>query len=118
MILKQVKSYRPIALLNTIGKAMESIMAQRISYLADRYGLLPETHFGGRRGASAEHAIHLKLEKVNDARRAGQVPSLLLLDVAGAFNFVSRTRLLHNLRKRRLDDKVIKWITSFLSGRE
>lgn len=37
------KSYRPIALLNTIGKAMEFILAKRIAYLAETHGLLPNT---------------------------------------------------------------------------
>lgn len=35
------KSYRPIALLNTLGKVLEGIMANRLAYLADEYQLLP-----------------------------------------------------------------------------
>jgi ribonuclease HI len=45
------------------------------------------------------------------------VASLLLLDVSGAFNNVSRERLLHNLRKRRINQTLIRWIDSFLSDR-
>ena len=41
------KSYRPISLLNTIGKIMEAILATRISYMATTHSLLPKTHFGG-----------------------------------------------------------------------
>ena len=36
-------AYRPIALLNTIGKILESIIARRISKLAKTYNLLPNT---------------------------------------------------------------------------
>lgn len=43
------KSYRPIALLNTIGKALESILASRISYCVEAYNLLPELRIGGRK---------------------------------------------------------------------
>lgn len=43
--------------------------------------------------------------------------SLLLLDVSGAFDNVSRTRLLHNLRKRRVDLTLVQWIDSFLCDR-
>ena len=43
------KSYRPIALLDTIGKVMESIIATRISYWVECYCLLPMDHIGGRR---------------------------------------------------------------------
>jgi hypothetical protein len=41
----------------------------------------------------------------------------LLLDVSGAFDNVLHTRLLHNLRKRQVDKKTVKWIASFLSNR-
>ena len=43
------KAYRPIALLNTIGKIMDSIIAKRLSYLAESVGLLPDTHMGGKK---------------------------------------------------------------------
>ena len=43
--------------------------------------------------------------------------SLLLLDVSGAYDNVSRERLLHNLRKRRVCQNIIAWVASFLSGR-
>lgn len=42
---------------------------------------------------------------------------MLLLDVSGAFDNVSHERLLHNLRIRRVDEKLVKWIASFLSER-
>ena len=58
------KGYRPIALLNTIGKAMEFIMAKRIAYLAETHGLLPDTYIGGRRLRSCEHGIHYLLERI------------------------------------------------------
>ena len=57
------KAYRPIALLDTIGKALELILAKKISALTELYGLLPKTHFGGRRSTSTEHAVHYLVEK-------------------------------------------------------
>jgi hypothetical protein len=57
----QPKAYRPIALLNTLGKVMEAIIANRLSYLADVHHLLPSRHTGGRKLTSTEHSIHLLL---------------------------------------------------------
>ena len=34
------KAYRPVSLLNCLGKVLEKIMASRLAYLAERYGLL------------------------------------------------------------------------------
>jgi ribonuclease HI len=113
----QPKSYRPIALLNTLGKALEAVIANRLTYLADKHQLLPNHHVGGRKLASTDHAIHLLLQRIHEAWAEGKVATLLLLDVSGAFDNVSRPRLLHNLRKRRVDSKLVRWIDSFLTGR-
>lgn len=80
----QPKSYRPIALLNTLGKALEAVIAERLAYLADTYQLLPKRHTGGRRLASTDHAIHLLLQRIHQAEADGLVATLLLLDVSGA----------------------------------
>jgi hypothetical protein len=112
------KSYRPIALLSTLGKALEGVMATRISYLVERHSLLPQNHIGGRRKRSCEHALHLLMERVFAACREGySLVSLLTLDVSGAFDNVDHKRLLHNLRQRRIPEELIRWITSFLSDR-
>ena len=59
------KGYYPIALLNTLGKVMESIMGKKISYLAETYHLLPETQMGARKGKSMEIALELLTEQVH-----------------------------------------------------
>jgi hypothetical protein len=45
------------------------------------------------------------------------VASLLLLNVSGAFDNVSRQQLLHNLRKRQINQTLIRWVDSFLTNR-
>ncbi|KAL6152343.1 hypothetical protein ACJQWK_05935 [Exserohilum turcicum] len=113
------KAYRPIALLNTVGKVMDAVIARRLSHLVETQHVLPDTHMGGRRMRSTEHALHAVTSRIYQAwnKGDGQVASLLLLDVSGAFDNVSHPRLLHNLRKRRVDNKTVKWIASFLSNR-
>jgi hypothetical protein len=37
------KAYRPIALLNTLGKVLEKIVTRRVSALAEEHDLLPDT---------------------------------------------------------------------------
>lgn len=59
-----VKAYWPIALLNTIGKALEFIIVNRISYLVETFGLLPPNHFGARRSSSTEYALYYLVERV------------------------------------------------------
>jgi hypothetical protein len=102
-----------------MGKIMDAIIARRLSYLVETHQLLPQTHIGGRKARSTEHAIHIIIERIYEAwnRPSGQVASLLLLDVSRAFDNVSHERLLHNLRRRRIDEKTVTWIASFLTNR-
>lgn len=112
------KAYRLIALLNTIGKILESILAKRMSYLAEKYHLLPKTHIGGSKITSTEHAIHHTLEKIHNAWASDEpIASMLLLDVSGAFNNVSYLRLIHNLRKQNIPLVLINWVQDFLTNR-
>jgi hypothetical protein len=48
------KAYRFISLLETISKGLKTVVARRLSYLAETYRLLPENHFGRRPSRSAE----------------------------------------------------------------
>lgn len=113
------KGYRPIALLNTLGKAFESIMAEKLTYLAETHGLLPDTQMGARRGKSTESALELLTEQVHTVWGQGKnkVATLLSIDVAGAFDSVSHRRLIHNLRKRKISQWITMWVESFLSNR-
>jgi hypothetical protein len=105
-----------LALLVTLGKILESIIATRIAWAVEEYGILPKTHLGGRKRISVDHVIQLILDRVHCAWGTGTKASMLLLDVAGAYDNVSHERLLHNIRRLRLG-QFAPWIASFLSGR-
>ncbi|KAI9043120.1 uncharacterized protein KD926_004623 [Aspergillus affinis] len=111
------KSYRPIALLNTLGKILEAAIATRIAYALEEHSLLPRGHLGGRKGISVDHLIQLLMDAIFDGWGRSQKVSMLLLDVAGAFDNVSHTRLLHNLKIARLGH-FAEWLESFLSDRQ
>lgn len=53
------KAWRPISLLSTLGKALESVVAERLSYMAESFRLLPTNHFGARKRRSTEQALML-----------------------------------------------------------
>ncbi len=114
----QPNAYRPIALENTMGKILESIMAENLSYLTETYQLLPEQHYGGRPNRSAEQALLMLTERIHEAWRKREIYSVVFMDVAGAFNNVHHTRLLDNMKKRRIPTPIIRWVQSFLADRQ
>ena len=113
------KAYRPIALLNTLGKALEKIVAQRLSKLAEAHKLLPDTQMGARPGRSTITALELLTEQIRTVWAKGDklVASLLSLDISGAFDNVSHERLIHNLRDTGVPGWIAAYIRSFLSDR-
>lgn len=60
-------AYRPISLLNTLGKLLEAVMARRLSYLAEEHSLLPNSQFGGRPGKTTEQALLVLSSAIDQA---------------------------------------------------
>jgi ribonuclease HI len=111
------KAYRPIALEDTLSKVVETVVARRLSQMAEEHALLAPSHFGGRPGRTTSDAVLLLVHKIKAAWRKGKVATGLFLDISQAFPTVSHPRLLHNLRKRRVAHQLVEWIASFLSDR-
>jgi len=112
------KAYRPISLLSTLGKAMEGVIAERLSYVAETHGLLPKNHFGARKNRSTVQALTLLQESIYNAWRERKVLSMVSFDVKGAYNGVNIGVLEHRLRRRRIPEQLIRWIIDFCSNRK
>lgn len=93
------KSYRPIALLNTMWKALAGVIAEQLTYYTEKYHLLPDHHFGGRPGRTTTDAIHLLTYRTKDAWRKKKVASVLFLDIEGAFPNAVPEKLVRNMRR-------------------
>lgn len=83
-----------------MAKVLTSIVSKGLIIAAEKYGLLPETHFGGRPCRSTTDAVHLLIHQVKDAWWRKKVVSILFLDIEGAFPNAVMDRLLHNMKKR------------------
>jgi hypothetical protein len=109
-------AWRPIALLSTIGKLIETLLARRLGALAEQEGLLPDTQMGNRRNRSTDTALDLLLEQIYTVwHEKDHVASVLSLDIAGAFDTVNHARLLDNLQAKRVPLWVVQLVQSFLT---
>jgi ribonuclease HI len=113
------KAYRIIALLNCLGKTLEKIFASRLAYLANTTrNLLHDSQLGGRKQRSAIDAALLLLNEIQSRRKnSSTVTSTIFLDIKGAFDYVSKPRLLRILAKLGLPSNLRIWVSSFLSDR-
>ncbi|QRW06107.1 Reverse transcriptase from transposon X-element protein [Ceratobasidium sp. AG-Ba] len=111
------KAYRPIALLNVMGKILSACIAKRLNTLADTHGWIPAHHFGGKPGHTTTDALHLMVKKVKDAWNRREVVSALFLDVKGAFPHANPTRLAQNMRNLGVPEVYVSWTLAKLNGR-
>lgn len=111
------KAYRPVALEETLGKVLESVMAERLSALAEAHHLLPDNQYGGRPGRTTTDALLFLTQKIKDAWRTGRIASLLLMDISQAFPTVPHPSLIAKLKLAGLPLVLINWVASFLSNR-
>ena len=58
-------AYRPIALLNTLGKVLEAVISNRIKFIAETYDLLSDTQYKARTNRATETALQQITEKIH-----------------------------------------------------
>ena len=111
-------AWRPISLLNCMGKILETLIAKRLIEVVEDNGLLPEGQFGNRKGRSTEVAIRFLTVAVRTAWAWGGLASLLQLDLKGAFDTVHHMILLATLKALGTPQGVLNWLQSYLQDRK
>jgi hypothetical protein len=81
-------AWRPISLLNTIGKIVKAAFARRITNMAEAKHLLPNGQMSNRRERSTNLAIKIIIEAATEARKNGEIVSLLQLNIKKAFDII------------------------------
>lgn len=112
-----VESYRPISLLNTVGKLFEKIIKIRIEKFLLDNNILPNEQFGFRSNHSTYHQVcrikNFIQENLNNKKSVGMVT----LDIEKAFDSVWHNGLIHKLASFEFPVYITKLIASFLKDR-
>jgi hypothetical protein len=111
-----VKTYKSIALLNTLDKVLKSVIARRISDLTKTHDLLFVNQMNERKNRSCETILKLLTKQIHTIwnMNKDKITTLLSMNVVEAYDHVSRERLLHNFKKRRISTWIIAWTDSFM----
>ena len=112
------KAYRPIALLNTLGKLFLSIIADNLSHFCKTRGVLLNNQFGGRPAQTTTDSMILMTHRIKEKWRRKKVVSVLFLDVQGAFPNIVKEVLIHNMHTRRVPSKYVNLVNLMLTGRK
>ncbi len=113
------KTYKFIALFNILNKTLKSIIVNQISNLAETHKLLFETQMSERRRKACETTLKFLTKQIHIVwnMNKNKMTTLLSLNVIDAYDHVSRERLIHNLRKKRISNWIIVWTDNFMQNR-
>ncbi|KAF8662340.1 hypothetical protein AX14_007089 [Amanita brunnescens Koide BX004] len=111
------KSYRPIALLNTLGKLLTKIIANRLQFDAAAHSLLHQGQCGGvQKHATIDAGLAL-LEFINHNRERGWHVSACAIDIAQFFPSLNHHAVVRVLAKLGFAEKLTALLGSYFCDR-
>jgi hypothetical protein len=108
------KAYRPIALLNCLGKVLEKLIAARLSSMAENHDLLHLDQIGGRPQRSAIDAAMALTHDIEIGCSKCLTMTTLFLNMRGVFDNISSTGFTSTMRQLGYPAPVVLWCRSFL----
>jgi len=83
------KNFRPILLLECLGKLLEKLVAKILYREITKHALVPTTQFGGRNTSSTMDTGLTLLHDIQAAHKAGLRTGVLLFDIQGFFDNIN-----------------------------
>ena len=116
---KQIKeNYRPISLLSCVGKVMERIVFNELYEYCNVNNLLTWRNSGFKKHDSTVNQLLFLVNKIYESLGNGDDVLLIVLDISKAFDKVYHRGLLHKLETFGINGCLLKWFSSYLSGRQ
>ena len=111
-------AYRPICLLNEVGKLFERVIAARLeAHMSRRTPGWHDSQYGFRRGRSTVDAVKRMRSIAEDMVRREGVALAVSLDVSNAFNAIPWTRIVEALRHFDVPAYLVGIIGAYLNDR-
>ena len=111
------KAYRPIALLNTIGKLLTKILANRLQHNAAQFGLLHRDQFRGIQGHSTIDVGLILTDFISEHRERGWHTSVCAIDIAQFFPSLSHAVTGRILERLGFSPVIVTLIKSYFQER-
>jgi hypothetical protein len=109
--------YRPISLLNSLSKIIETAAKRRLLDFIEKNNRLSDKQFGFRKNRGTQEAMAFLTQKVVNILDKGEKCITVFLDLAKAFDTVSHGLLLAKLYKMGVRGSAYKWFSNYLTDR-
>jgi len=111
------KAFRPIVLLNTLGKLIEKVIAERLQFTVASNNFIHPSQLGGLRFKSTADAGIALTHIVWSGWAKGKATSSLAFDISQFFPSLNHRFLVLILEKAGLDSKVVSFFSNYLTQR-
>ena len=111
------KAFRPIALLNTIGKLLTKVVAKHLQFKAQEHSLFHEGQFGGISRHSTTDVGLILMDLITENRDRGFHTTVLALDITQFFPSMSHEVICALLTKMGFNPKITRFLAAFLQDR-
>ena len=119
--LGEPESYRPICLLDTVGKCLERVIYNRIHKAIEETAGISQMQFGFRKAKSTVDAINQVIDTAKKAIQgkgaARKYCAVVTLDIKNAFNSAGWDHIILSLRKLNVPEYLIKIVKDYFSER-
>ena len=113
-----VKSnWRPISILNTVGKILEKVVHYQTSLYLQYNEILNDNQHGFRRNFSTSSAIHEFLIDIYDCIRKKEIMGCVYIDYQKEFDTINHKILFSKLKLYGFSENCVNWFRSYLTGR-
>ena len=115
---KLAKNFRPISLLNCLGKVLERILAQRLSSFLEEKKLFTKSQSGFRKHHMTTEQLLRLVEESHKAFKNQQTVAAVFLDAEAAFDRCWHNGIKYKMKKNlNLPDRIVRLLSSFLTDR-
>lgn len=111
------KAFRPICLLPTIGKALDSLLIKRIEWFLYTNGRMSDRQFGFVPQKSTVDAVLHAIRLTEQFRARGHCVYLISLDIAGAFDSAKWHFVLSALKARQCPQNLYRLAQHYFADR-
>ena len=110
----EFNNYRPIALISTIGKLMESVVAAQLTEYLNTNNFLHKFQFGFRKKHNVSQPLLLFSQNVLNSLRNNNYNLSIFVDLKKAFDTVKFNILLQKLNFYGISGKALDWFSDYL----
>jgi len=110
-------NYRPVALTSHVIKIYERVLRQKMVAFIETNGILGDNQHGFRSGRSCLTQLLGHYDDIMNGLINDKDVDAIFLDYAKAFDKVDHRLLLLKLERYGFNEKIVKWVESFLSNR-